>query len=116
MKKKKEVQVEKKTPVSPYSTLVIDNIEYQTLLTKKYGNRSNYLINNPYLLTAFIPGTIVEVLVVKGQNVIVGETLVVFEAMKMLNKITSPFDTNVKDVLVVIGDRVTKNQVLIELE
>jgi biotin carboxyl carrier protein len=101
---------------SIYTGLVIDNIEYQTLITKKYSNRKAYTAINPRLLTAFIPGTMTDVFVVAGQEVKAGECLAILEAMKMLNEIKSPFDTKVKEVNVQKGDRVTKNHVLIELE
>ncbi len=101
---------------SIYTGLVIDNIEYQTLITKKYSNRKAYTPLNPRLLTAFIPGTMTDVYVVAGQEVKAGQCLAILEAMKMLNEIKSPFDTKVKEVNVQKGDRVTKNHVLIELE
>lgn len=111
MKKEKTEKVE-----NPYTDLTIDNIDYQTLLTKKYREKKTYKPKNPCMLTAFIPGTMTDVFVVKGQEVKEGETLAILEAMKMLNEIKAPFDTKVKEVYVVTGDKVTKNHVIIELE
>ncbi len=106
---------EKAETIDQYTGLVIDNIEYQTLITRKYAARKAYTEVNQALLTAFIPGTITDVFVVEGQEVKEGEALAILEAMKMLNEIKAPFDTKVKDVLVQKGDKVTKNQLIIEL-
>ncbi len=67
-------------------------------------------------LTAFIPGTIVEVKVKVGQQVKQGETLVVLDAMKMHNRILSQFNTTVKEVNVKSGDRVVKGFVMVVLD
>ena len=98
-----------------YTELIIDNFEYQTLLTKKYATRKTYEPVNPRLLTAFIPGTITDVFVTEGAEVKAGQTLAVLEAMKMLNEIHAPFDATVKQVWAQQGERVTKNQLIIEL-
>lgn len=111
MKKEKD-EIEE----NPYTDLTIDSIDYQTLLTRKYIERKAYIPKNPCLLKAFIPGTITEVFVVKGQEVKEGETLAILEAMKMLNEMKAPFDTKVKEVFVAAGERVTKNFLVIELE
>lgn len=111
MKKEKNENAE-----SGFVDIVIDSIEYQTTLTKKYATRKTFEAVNNKLLTAFIPGTITDVLVQENQEVKAGQALAILEAMKMLNEIKAPFDTKVKSVLVQQGDRVTKNQLIIELE
>lgn len=67
-------------------------------------------------LTAFIPGTIIDVKVKVGQTVKPGETLVILDAMKMHNRIISQFDTTVKEVNVKTGDRVVKGFVMVVLD
>lgn len=67
-------------------------------------------------LTAFIPGTIVDVKVKVGQQVKQGEILVILDAMKMHNRILSPFNTTVKEVNVKTGDKVVKGFVMVVLE
>lgn len=67
-------------------------------------------------LTAFIPGTIVDVKVKAGQKVSQGEILVVLDAMKMHNRILAPVSSTVKEVNVKPGDRVPKGFVMIELD
>lgn len=63
-----------------------------------------------------MPGQIVDVLVVKGQKVKVGEALLVLDAMKMQNTISSHFKGVVKNIVVKPGDIVRKDDILIEFE
>ena len=67
-------------------------------------------------LTAFIPGTIVDVKVKVGQQVKQGEILVVLDAMKMHNRILAPMNTTVKEVNVKTGERVVKGFVMVVLD
>lgn len=67
-------------------------------------------------LTAFIPGTIVDVKVKVGQPVKQGDILVILDAMKMHNRILAPIDTTVKEINVKPGDRVSKGFVMVVLE
>ncbi len=67
-------------------------------------------------LTAFIPGTIVDVKVKVGQQVKLGEILVILDAMKMHNRILAPINSTVKEVNVKPGDRVQKGFVMVVLE
>ena len=67
-------------------------------------------------LTAFIPGTIVDVKVKVGQQVKQGDILVILDAMKMHNRILSPINTKVKEVNVKTGDRVPRGFVMVVLE
>jgi biotin carboxyl carrier protein len=98
-----------------YNTLIIDHVKYKTTLSNKYNARKPYQEVVPGILTAFIPGTITEVFVEEGQKVEEGSPLVVLEAMKMLNEIRAPFTGEVKTVSVEKGQRVAKNQVLVEI-
>jgi len=67
-------------------------------------------------LTAFIPGTIVDVKVKVGQPVKQGDILVILDAMKMHNRILAPIDTTVKEINVKPGDRVSKGFVMVVLD
>lgn len=67
-------------------------------------------------LTAFIPGTIVDVKVKVGQQVKHGEILVILDAMKMHNRILAPINSTVKEVNVKPGDKVQKGFVMVVLE
>ncbi len=61
-----------------------------------------------------IVGIVVAVSVGSGQEVKVGETLLVLEAMKMESNIVSPVSGRIKAVLVAPGESVKKGQVLVE--
>ena len=103
-------------PAKEYKTLVIDGVEYQTLLTNKYVNRKPYAARDFGQILAFIPGTVTEVFVKEGEIVKHGQDLVVLEAMKMLNQLKAPFDAKVIKVNAINGERVTKNYILVELK
>lgn len=110
----KKVKEKAGKPVS-MDELSIDNFAYQTLYTKKYATRKPYAPPPAGLMSAFIPGTITDVFVSEGQQVKKGDKLLILEAMKMLNEIMAPFDGEIKSIMVQKGDKVTKNQPLIEL-
>lgn len=109
-----ETQVETKR--TSYKSLLVENIKYRTQLTKKYIGRKPYAPMDEKMIHAFIPGTIVNIFVKKGSKVKEGERLLIFEAMKMNNDILAPMDGVVENLNVKVGDRVTKQQVLIELK
>jgi acetyl/propionyl-CoA carboxylase alpha subunit len=67
-------------------------------------------------LTAPMPGTVIKVLAAAGDRVEPRQTLLVLEAMKMETPVVSPYEAVVKTVHVAEGDRVTGNQLLVELE
>lgn len=67
-------------------------------------------------VTAFIPGTIIDVKVKKGQEVKQGDVLVILDAMKMHNRIIAPSNGKVKEVKVKPGDRVCKGALLVSIE
>ncbi|MBC7094879.1 pyruvate/oxaloacetate carboxyltransferase [Thermococcus sp.] len=67
-------------------------------------------------VTAPMPGKILRILVSEGEEVKVGQGLLVLEAMKMENEIPSPMDGVVKRILVKEGETVDTGQALIEIE
>lgn len=67
-------------------------------------------------IKAPMPGLILSVDVEVGQEVKEDDTLLILEAMKMENIITSPRDGVIKSIVVGNGDAVEKNQLLIEFE
>ena len=66
-------------------------------------------------LKAPLPGTITEVKVQVGQQVNVGDTVLVLEAMKMQNNIESEYAGQVTSVLVKQGDTVMEGAVLLTI-
>ena len=67
-------------------------------------------------VTVPMQGTIVKVLVEPGDEVEVGQTIVVLEAMKMENSINASVAGTVKEVRVSVGDSVTGNDVVAIIE
>ena len=65
---------------------------------------------------ALMPGRITSVLVKEGESVRQGAPLLILEAMKMQNEITSSINGKVKTVFVHEGDTVKKDAVLIRFE
>lgn len=61
-------------------------------------------------------GMVLEIKVGRGDTVQAGETLLVLEAMKMENPITSPQDGTVKEIFVDAGDTVLAGDVLLVIE
>ena len=62
-----------------------------------------------------LPGTITEIKVQVGQQVNVGETLIVLEAMKMQNNIESEYTGQVTSIIVKQGDTVMEGAVLLTI-
>ncbi|MDR1755511.1 MAG: acetyl-CoA carboxylase biotin carboxyl carrier protein subunit [Culturomica sp.] len=99
-----------------YEKLQIDGVDYKTTFTDKWRNRKNWETPDPKLVEAYLPGTIVNVNVKEGQKIRENDLLLVLQAMKMDNKITSPVDGKVKAIHVKKGDQIPKGTVMIELE
>lgn len=66
--------------------------------------------------TAPMPGEVVRILVKPGQEIKVGDAMLVISAMKMENTIESPKAGVIKSVLVVEKEQVKADQVLVEFE
>ncbi|MDE3838382.1 pyruvate carboxylase [Bacillus methanolicus] len=64
---------------------------------------------------ATMPGTVIKVLVNKGEKVERGDHLVITEAMKMETTVQAPFSGIVKDIFVNNGDAIQTGDLLIEL-
>lgn len=96
-------------------SLNINSTHYTTRLSRKFENRKSYKPANPGLVSSFIPGTIIEILVKNGQKVKKGDELVILDAMKMQNRIKAAIDGKVIVINVSKGDRVSKGAVILEI-
>jgi len=67
-------------------------------------------------ILAPMPGTIVNVLVKEGDEVLEYQEVVILEAMKMENAIPTPEAGKVREIKVKKDDKVSTNQVLMVLE
>jgi biotin carboxyl carrier protein len=63
-----------------------------------------------------IAGIVAKVAAQPGQEIQVGDTLLVLEAMKMETSITAPVNGRIKSINVSQGDSVQNGQVLVEFE
>ena len=97
-------------------TLIIHGGKYKTTFTKKFENRKKWTKPDENLLFSYIPGTIVDIKVQEGDVVRLGEPMLEFEAMKMLNTIAVPHDGVIKKIHVKVGDRIPKGFLMLEFE
>jgi pyruvate carboxylase len=71
---------------------------------------------NPGEVGATLSGSVVKVLVTKGQAVTKGMPLIVTEAMKMETTIAAPMSGIVSEILVAAGSRIESGDCLLEIE
>ncbi len=62
-----------------------------------------------------LPGTIISVSVSDGNTVKSGDTLLVYEAMKMENKVLAEKDGVIKNIRVKAGDSILQDELLLEI-
>ena len=67
-------------------------------------------------IIAPMPGTIINILVKEGDEVLEYQEVVILEAMKMENAIPTPEACKVKKIKVKVDDKVSTDQVLMVLE
>jgi pyruvate carboxylase len=65
---------------------------------------------------ASMPGTVIRVIVDKGEKVEKGDHLMITEAMKMETTVQAPFSGTVKDIYVESGDAISPGDLLIEMQ
>jgi len=100
-------------------TILINGNKYQVkaedefdLLLEKMGMNKT-VKNLSTQLKAPMPGLIIEIKVVEGQEIKKGDTLLILEAMKMENVLKAPSDGIIKTIKAEKGKTVEKDQVLI---
>ncbi|MCG8493224.1 MAG: ATP-grasp domain-containing protein, partial [Sneathiellales bacterium] len=67
-------------------------------------------------LFAPMPGLITDILVREGDEVMAGETLIIFEAMKLMQKLTAPASGTVSNLHIQVGDTPEKGALLVSME
>ena len=67
-------------------------------------------------ILAPMPGTIIEIQVAPGDEVVEGQELLVLEAMKMENPIVSTVDGKIKEINVNVDDKVATKQVMLTIK
>jgi len=68
------------------------------------------------IVTAPMHGAVIEVLVREGDTVKEGQRLAILEAMKMQHEILADIDGKVKSINVSVGEQVTANALMLEIE
>jgi len=95
---------------------------FETIVRSKLEEIASETLKNKEKLShkdtikAPMPGLVLKVLVAEGDNVKIGESLLVLEAMKMENDIKSSASGTVKSVRITAGEAVEKDQVMIIIE
>jgi pyruvate carboxylase subunit B len=80
------------------------------------GGSGRKRVSEPGHVTTSMPGNVVDVLVKVDDMVEIGQALIVAEAMKMETEINANIAGTIKAIHVAKGDRITPNEVLIEIE
>lgn len=78
-----------------------------------FGITTNKLIKE---IKAPMPGLVLEISVVEGQEVLEGDKILILVAMKMENSIMIQTNATIKRIAVETGQAVEKGQLLVELE
>lgn len=99
-----------------YVDFVVTARKYKTLLTAKYQHRPVWHKPLPGEVVAHLPGTIIRILVEKGQEVEAGQLLMIHEAMKMQNRVVAPVSGVVAELNVQEGDKIVKNHLMVRIE
>ncbi|MFZ3588086.1 pyruvate carboxylase [Bacillus sp. DJP31] len=95
----------------PREIVIKDESIKSTVATKIKADRQN-----PNHVAASMPGTVVKVLVKKGEQVERGDHLVITEAMKMETTVQATFSGTIKEIFVIDSESVQTGDLLLELE
>ncbi len=138
----KQVEVKLREDPDGFSYIVWKNKKYMLDVIEKNQNRYTVMINGVWhsftvetpislkrrrfleqqgessssvAIEAPMPGKIIEILVEEGSEVKVGEPIIILEAMKMQNEISSHVSGIVKVIAVKKNDSVMKDDLLIDI-
>jgi len=99
-----------------FTRIALENGVFETRVTRKFGLRKLFQKQDPRIIKAVIPGMVSQIDAENGKPVKKGDTILILEAMKMLNTVKAPQDGKIKHIRVKKGEKVAKGQVLIEIE
>ena len=92
------------------------SIEDQFDVLLKQLGLDNLAANKVSEIKAPMPGLVLKVLIEENAEVKKGDNLLILEAMKMENILKSSTDGTVKKILIKQGDKVEKNQILVQFK
>ncbi|WP_187118409.1 pyruvate carboxylase [Massilibacterium senegalense] len=95
----------------PREVTIKDQSIKSTMIEKRKTDKTN-----PSHIGATMPGTVLKVLVTKGEEVKSGEHLLITEAMKMETTIQAPVAGIVKDIHVQEGESILTGDLLLEID
>ncbi len=72
--------------------------------------------NSIYKIEAPLPGNIMQIFVKEGDTVNKGDNILIYEAMKMENKLQADKEGKVASIKIATGDSVLQGDILVELE
>lgn len=94
----------------PREVIIKDESIKATVVSRLKGDPKNETH-----ISASMPGTVIKVVVEKGEKVERGDHLMITEAMKMETTVQAPFSGVVKDIYVSSGDAIQTGDLMIEL-
>ncbi len=103
-------------------TVLLNGLSYSFTIESPISyRRRKYLekhkeINKLEVVSAPMPGKIVELLVEPNSRVKEGEPILILEAMKMQNEIITQVSGKIQKIHVKAGDSVAKDEILMEIE
>jgi biotin carboxyl carrier protein len=101
-------------------TVYLDQREYRVGVTRggKQADKTALIQHTvgQEIISAPMPGMVVDLKIAKGQSVEMGTPLLILEAMKMENELRSPVNGRVKEIHAQPGKKVEKGEKLIVLE
>ena len=103
-------------------TVLLNGLSYTFTIESPISyRRRKYLekfkqTNKLEVVTAPMPGKVVELLVEENSQVKEGEAILILEALKMQNEIIAMVTGKVRNIHVKAGDSVAKDEVLMEIE
>ncbi|MBD1380947.1 pyruvate carboxylase [Metabacillus arenae] len=95
----------------PREVIIKDESIKSSVAVKMKADRANQKH-----IGASMPGTVIKVLVEKGEKVDKGDHLIITEAMKMETTVQAPYTGQIKDIFVSNGEAIQTGDLLIEME
>ncbi len=90
--------------------------EIKTDAVKPQDDNASNMDHEGMAVKAPMPGSVIDIKVSEGDNIKEGDLLLILEAMKMENEITSYFTGSVKKIMISKGDTVNNGDILMVIE